>query len=153
LREVGYFPVPDGVAPGPRSAAVRSAPDGRTARVSAAHPRAAQRRAPEPVDTAALAGELLQRGDTAPPAPDTGLGQQLARAAAHLRPAELDRLATAVEDGGRVLIDYVSAAGALTRRVICDPDLDGDMLYAWCELRSDERVFAVSRILSVSPAG
>lgn len=32
-------------------------------------------------------------------------------------------------------------------------DLDGGMLYGWCELRQDDRVFNPSRILSVAPVG
>jgi Helicase conserved C-terminal domain len=151
LREVGYLPVPEnGAAPGVLPPRARPVQEGR-AGGGAARP-VARRPAPEPVDTGGLAAELLQRGATADSAPESAVGRDLARAAAHLGPAELDRLTTAVEDGGRVLIDYVSGAGALTRRVICDPELDGDLLYAWCELRDDERVFAVSRILSVSPA-
>jgi predicted DNA-binding transcriptional regulator YafY len=35
--------------------------------------------------------------------------------------------------------------------VIEELDLDGPWIEAWCTLRSDERVFSVSRILSVSP--
>jgi predicted DNA-binding transcriptional regulator YafY len=52
-----------------------------------------------------------------------------------------------------VRIEYVAASGATARRVIDDPDLDGRMLHAWCELRQDERVFSVARIVSVTPVG
>jgi predicted DNA-binding transcriptional regulator YafY len=83
----------------------------------------------------------------------SGTTAVLARSALELTPDEIDHLAAAVEDGGRVRITYCAASGAVTRRVIRDPELDGGMLYAWCELRQDERVFAVSRILSVAPAG
>ena len=153
LRAVGYFPVAEGAAATDAPPADTRQERGADAAGAATRPRPTRGRDPEPLDIDGLARELLRRGDTAAPAPDSAVGRELARSASHLAPAELDRLTTAVEDGGRVRIEYLSGEGALTRRVICDPELDGGMLYAWCELRSDERVFAVSRILAVSPAG
>ena len=145
LRQVGYFPMPDQAAPAP-------GPPPRAARRTAASgPRRAE---PPPapssvVDPRLLAERLLIAGDVDLPLP-SGTAAALAHAAPYLTPDEIDRLAGAIEDGGRLRIQYRAASGAVTRRVIRDPDLDGGMLYAWCELREDERVFSVARILSVA---
>src|SRR5206468_1296236 len=105
LREVGYFPVPEGGA----AAGARAAPKGPAPAGSpGARPHALRRRPSEPVDVHGLAVELLGRGNTTAPAPESAVGRALARAAPQLGPAELDRLMTAVEDGGRVRIDYLS---------------------------------------------
>jgi predicted DNA-binding transcriptional regulator YafY len=63
---------------------------------------------------------------------------------------ELRQLAHAIDTRSRICIDYVSAAGGATRRVIDQPELIGASLHAWCELRTDDRVFTISRIRSVT---
>jgi len=100
-----------------------------------------------------LARNLLAAGDTALPAFDSGVAGALARLSHGLSSFEIDQLSRVVEEGGRVQIQYRSASGAITTRVIDDPELNESVLYAWCELRQDERVFSVSRILSVAPVG
>jgi len=51
-----------------------------------------------------------------------------------------------------VKITYRDAGGEVTQRVIEPLSIDGHVLEAWCHLRDDERVFALSRISSVVPA-
>jgi hypothetical protein len=154
LRELGYFPVPDQPGPrpeprpGPRPEPRPAEAGERRPPLRTAEDRAQQATPPEP---GAVARGLLERRDTGLPAPSSEIAHELALSAAQLSAVEIDWLVAAVEDGGRVRIEYRSSAGALTRRVIDDPDLDGGLLYAWCELRQDERVFSPSRILSVAP--
>jgi hypothetical protein len=148
LRAVGYFPVAE---PSEASAEEEPRPPAKRAL------RPAPVRRPEPpvspsVAPHLIAERLLSAGEVGVPE-FTGVASVVARQAPGLGPDEIDRLAAAVEEGGRVRIEYRAASGSITRRVIQDPDLDEGMLYAWCELRQDERVFAVSRILSVAPAG
>jgi hypothetical protein len=160
LRELGYFPVPDQPGPrpdqpGPRPDQPGPRPEPRPAEAGERRPplRTAEDRAQQatPPEPGAVARGLLERRDTGLPAPSSEIAHELALSAAQLSAVEIDWLVAAVEDGGRVRIEYRSSAGALTRRVIDDPDLDGGLLYAWCELRQDERVFSPSRILSVAP--
>jgi hypothetical protein len=148
LREVGYFPVPDQPLPRPQPRA--AGPGGRADRrpPPRTNPERARPTGPEP---AAVARGLLARRDTGLPQPSSGIAHRLAVAAGQLSAAEIDWLAAAVEDGGRVVIEYRSGTGAVTRRVIDDLDLDDGLLHAWCELRQDDRVFSPSRILSVAP--
>ena len=68
-----------------------------------------------------------------------------------LSSAQLRDLADAIDNDGRVLIEYHSQSGGRTLRVISDLQLTGQAISAWCELRGDERSFAVTRILSVTP--
>jgi predicted DNA-binding transcriptional regulator YafY len=64
---------------------------------------------------------------------------------------QLGLLSDALQKGGRVAITYRAASGAVTQRVIRDPELVGSLIEAWCELRQDERMFTPSRLLSVAP--
>jgi predicted DNA-binding transcriptional regulator YafY len=59
------------------------------------------------------------------------------------------QLAHATATRTPVTITCESAARGITRRVIDSIDLSGGTLFAWCELRRDERVFTLSRIQSV----
>jgi predicted DNA-binding transcriptional regulator YafY len=49
-------------------------------------------------------------------------------------------------------VDYTTAAGTPSRRVIEPAELDRHLLTAWCHLRDEERVFALDRIDGVWPA-
>lgn len=147
LRDAGYFPMAEGNhTPPAATSARRRAP----ARRPDSGGRSKPALAPVPED---LAQRLLAEGDTGLPALTSTVTGELARAARQLSTAELDWLAAAIEDGGRVRIEYLAAGGNVTRRVISDPELINGMVYAWCELRQDERTFSAERILSVAPAG
>jgi hypothetical protein len=86
------------------------------------------------------------------PARSGRLSEQLAGLAGHLAPGELRLLAHAIEARHPVTIAYTSAQGTRTTRVIDDVELEGAHLIAWCQLRDDERMFAVGRIEAVAPA-
>lgn len=150
LRAAGYLPMPEAATHGEElhpspSEAVR--PRTRSATTTGGQ----LRRESETPDPAGLAKRLLA-GDTHLP-PDAGTTEkQLDRFGARLSAIELRLLAHAIDTSGSVLIDYRSQSGNITRRVISRPDLFGDSIGAWCELRNDERWFRLDRILSVSPA-
>jgi Helicase conserved C-terminal domain len=72
--------------------------------------------------------------------------------APQLDPAERRLLAHAIDNQSAVRIDYVDSDGQFSSRIIEDIALDGAMIEAWCRLRGDERMFALSRIDAVSPA-
>lgn len=153
LRAAGYFPVSEDTAP---SVTLRS-----TDRTRVARPPSRTRlreRAPEPAaaDPSAVAADLLrggsgQRGLFVVPPLGPGSEEQLSGMATSLSTAEIRQLAHAVDTGSPVRIEYVSSTGATTDRVIDQAELSGGSLFAWCELRQDERVFTVARIRSVVP--
>ena len=68
-----------------------------------------------------------------------------------LSPRERDMLVYAIVVGGQVTIDYRSANGDFSTRMIEPLELDGKRLIAWCHLREDERVFGLTRIERVTP--
>lgn len=76
----------------------------------------------------------------------------LARLNRRLGVDELRLLAHAIDTAGEVQIEYQSASGGLTRRIISEVELVGDSLFAWCQLRGDDRVFTTSRVRAVFPA-
>jgi predicted DNA-binding transcriptional regulator YafY len=76
--------------------------------------------------------------------------EMLSQLAKSLSPPEIRQLAHAIDTKSRVRIDYISATGGASRRVIDQPELVGGSLYAWCELRGDDRIFTVNRIQSVA---
>jgi hypothetical protein len=87
--------------------------------------------------------------------PDPGAGavaDAVALHAAHLDGAQQRLLAEAIEAGTPILVDYTTAAGTPSRRVIEPAELDRHLLTAWCHLRDEERVFALDRIDGVWPA-
>jgi hypothetical protein len=86
------------------------------------------------------------------PTEESQLVSQLRAAGPGLSASELIMLADAVETGMPVRIHYQSMSGGITDRVIQDAVLDGGLIVAWCNLRSDERVFSIGRILAVDPA-
>jgi predicted DNA-binding transcriptional regulator YafY len=60
-------------------------------------------------------------------------------------------LASAVEQGTMVRIDYTDTKGQVSTRIIEQAALDGRRLEAWCHLRDDERAFQLDRIAAVYP--
>ncbi|MET0235567.1 MAG: helicase-associated domain-containing protein [Kibdelosporangium sp.] len=105
---------------------------------------------PVPVDVDQLAARIL----AAPIAEtrDSRLVSALRQAGPMLTTSELTILGDAIETGGPVRIQYQSASGGVTSRVIREAGFDGVLVTAWCMLRDDERVFSVNRILAVDPA-
>jgi hypothetical protein len=147
LRAAGYFPIADDADPRGQRAASRPTALPKRARLKT---RADQPELPS-TDPRTTAAELLRRGasedDSEVAAPTEDLLSQFAKS---LSVPEIRQLAHAIDTKSRVCIDYVSAAGGATRRIIDQPELVGGMVYAWCELRADDRIFTVSRIQSVA---
>jgi hypothetical protein len=149
LRAAGYFPVVDVATIDPLPSGVRN-------RGTGTHPpsRAQIRQLyPDPprADPHALAAELLRGGrGKARPETATPTEQLLSQLAKSLSVPEIRQLAHAVDTKSRVRIEYNAATGGVTRRVIEQPELIGNSLYAWCELRADDRIFTVTRIQSVT---
>ncbi len=111
------------------------------------------------VDVGALAAALRAAPATAPePDPVNGIPygtdteEIVAGHARLLSPADVRQLAHAIDEGRKVTIEYVAASGNGTVRTLSGLDLDPPYLYAWCHLRDDERVFALSRVHGVMPA-
>ncbi|WP_213453635.1 WYL domain-containing protein [Rhizomonospora bruguierae] len=72
--------------------------------------------------------------------------------AGHLPRAQRRLLATAIEQGTPIKIEYTDSGGRPSARVIEPLELTGVLLTAWCHLREDERNFALDRIDAVQPA-
>lgn len=151
LRAAGYLPMPG-----------RSGEEGTATLVAEPRPLAAVRNliradagsrptATAPPDPDALATWLL----SGPPATTTSsvTERALSRQTKMLSSSELRLLAHAVDHRSSVGIEYVSSSGGLTVRTITGPELSSGSLFAWCELRQDDRVFTVSRIQAVFPPG
>jgi hypothetical protein len=148
LRAAGYFPVaesPDAErdTPGLVSrnrppSVLRSVPPGPSAR------------APVATDPLATARELRRAGFSEHPL-STLTERNLARLNPRLPDQQIRQLAHAIDTQSRVQIEYHSSSGAITDRIIAEPELAGSVLDAWCELRQDERMFTVSRIKRVRP--
>jgi hypothetical protein len=81
-----------------------------------------------------------------------GPAASIVRYAGHLSGTEQARLLAAVEDGTAIEISYTNAQGHGSVRVVEPIDLDDHLLVAWCQLREEERAFALDRIHAVSPA-
>jgi predicted DNA-binding transcriptional regulator YafY len=64
---------------------------------------------------------------------------------------ERRQLAYAIEHQLPVTITYTSSTGGTTTRTISDIEMVNGLMYAWCHLREDERVFAVDRVQAVQP--
>ena len=69
----------------------------------------------------------------------------------HLDIVERRQLAFAVDHHVPVTITYTSSTGGTTTRTISDIEMVNGLMYAWCHLREDERVFSVDRVQSVRP--
>ncbi|KOG90002.1 hypothetical protein ADK38_11150 [Streptomyces varsoviensis] len=111
------------------------------------------------VDLTALAAKLLAAPPVAPvPDPQNGVPyatdvEEITATYARLLPlTDVRQLSHAISEGRAVTIEYVAASGNRTVRTISEIDFDPPYLYAWCHLRDDERVFALSRIHGVMPA-
>jgi hypothetical protein len=107
-------------------------------------------------DLAELERQLATRGFLSLPEEgeegEVDVAAELAELATHLAPGERRLLAHAIETTYPVKISYINAQGGHSQRVIEPLELDGTHLIAWCQLRDDERVFALHRIASVAPA-
>ncbi|MEU8842544.1 helicase-associated domain-containing protein [Streptomyces roseus] len=168
LRAEGYAPVAETAEgtvliektrPGRADAAV-PAPRGRTVRgggrTAATHP--AQGSAS--LDPSALAARLLAAPATAAePAPFDGgtpfatdTEELVAGWAKRLPYSDIRQLAHAIDTDQAITVEYVATSGTRTVRTLSRLDLDPPYLEAWCHLRSDERVFTLSRIHSVTSA-
>ncbi|TQS45773.1 helicase-associated domain-containing protein [Cryptosporangium phraense] len=161
---------PDGTLAALRDAGY--APAGLTESGGARIERRARRRATAPaappgapafaVDAEAVADRLLSEAPVVPvvalplplPLPRVAEGAEhvVARQAWALSDLEQAALVEAIETGAPVRIDYVSATGASTTRVIENAELTGDAVTAFCRLRTAERMFILSRIRAVTPA-
>ncbi|MFF5019813.1 helicase-associated domain-containing protein [Streptomyces sp. NPDC001165] len=114
--------------------------------------------APTSAELTALAARLAA-APLAVPAPDphngvpftTDTEEVIAGYAGRLSHTDVRQLAHAVDDGTAVTIEYVATTGKRTIRTLSDLDLDPPYLYAWCQLRDEERVFTLSRIHGVMP--
>ncbi|URM89615.1 helicase-associated domain-containing protein [Streptomyces sp. MRC013] len=112
-----------------------------------------------PVPVADLAGRLLAAPDREPhpdplrggPAYGTATEEILDGYAKGLTLTDVRQLAHALDAGEPVTIEYVAASGNRTVRTVSDLEMDPPLLYAYCHLREDDRVFTLSRIQSVLP--
>jgi hypothetical protein len=106
--------------------------------------------APEPETAEAAAARLV---GTLRAADGTDAGPKLVatlrRVNRVLSDDEVQILASAIVEGGAVLIRYRSASGSITDRVISDMVYSGNLLEAWCHLRNDTRNFLASEVLAV----
>lgn len=76
----------------------------------------------------------------------------IVRYAGHLTGAEQAHLLAAIEDGSPIEISYTNAKGSGSVRVVEPIDLEDHLLVAYCQLRAEERAFALDRIHAVTPA-
>lgn len=167
LRAEGYAPVAE-TADGTlriektrprRAGATVPAPRGpraRGARIAATHPA----KESAALDPSALAARLLAAPATVPePAPfDAGVPfgtdteEIVAGWAKRLPYSDIRQLAHAIDTDQAITIEYVATSGNRTVRTLSRLSLDPPYLDAWCHLRSDERVFTLSRIHGVMSA-
>jgi hypothetical protein len=89
--------------------------------------------------------------DGLPAARPPDVAAQLAEFAGHLTREQRRLLARAIERQQPVAISYTSLDGEQTVRVIDSIELERTHLVAWCQLREDERRFALRRIEAVAP--
>ena len=102
-----------------------------------------------------LAAELLLRSSSAGRASGDAELSQVEEAidafGQHLDIVERRQLAYAIENQIPVTITYTSSTGGTTTRTISDIEMVNGLMYAWCHLRDDERMFAVDRVQAVRP--
>lgn len=155
LRKEGYAPVAES-ADG--AARIERPAQHRAPRVP--RPRRAPRSAPAaPPDVSALAGRLMAAPATPPPPSPmegrpygTDTEEIVGGCTEALSFADARQLAHAIDHEEAVTIEYTAASGNTTIRTLTRLELDAPYLYAWCHLRDDDRVFALSRIHGVMPA-
>jgi hypothetical protein len=88
--------------------------------------------------------------DDADPTPE--VAAVVRRHTPQLDQRQRDLLVYAIAVGGQVTIDYRTAGGDFSSRVVEPLELDGKRMVAWCHLREDERLFGLNRIERVRPA-
>ncbi|GIF54543.1 helicase-associated domain-containing protein [Asanoa iriomotensis] len=88
----------------------------------------------------------------ADPDPAAAVATEVRRHTPQLEARERELLVYAIVVGGPVTIDYRTAGGDFSSRVVEPLELDGKRMVAWCRLREDERVFGLNRIERVRPA-
>ncbi len=158
LRAAGYAPVGEDASGQP---VIERVSRRRAARP--AYPPAPRRptRVADPVETdpAELAKALLTAKPVEPPAPLVRVVKRVSdtakvvdRHAGHLDDDERRLLAHAIDTGTAVRIHYTDGEGRQSVRVIEPIELSGNALEAWCQLRADDRNFALDRIDAVGPA-
>lgn len=135
LRSAGYLPAWDGEDDDAPAVVVRRRMPPRAVPLT------------PPLDPAELARRLL---DPATTAPEPGTTEQMVRRfAEHLTDDQAAVLAAAIDARERVHIVYESSTGGITERVVRPSDVAAGRLWAWCELRRDDREFVVARVLGV----
>ncbi|MEV0714446.1 helicase-associated domain-containing protein [Asanoa sp. NPDC050611] len=90
--------------------------------------------------------------ETPDPDPAAAVATEVRRHTPQLEARERELLVYAIVVGGPVTIDYRTAGGDFSSRVVEPLELDGKRMVAWCRLREDERVFGLNRIERVRPA-
>jgi Helicase conserved C-terminal domain len=153
LRAAGYFPMSDDSAANVTELSARrgqAVPENLSGSIQDPSQPQIRRLYPEPrpADPRAVAATLL-RGRPIQTELVTPTEHGLVKVAKSLSTPEIRQLAHAIDTKSRVRIDYESGTGGITRRVIDRPELSGNSVYAWCELRKDEQIFTVARIRSV----
>ncbi|MQS15638.1 hypothetical protein F7Q99_26050 [Streptomyces kaniharaensis] len=156
LRAHGYAPVAEAADGTVRIE--RTAPQ-RAPAVPRPRARAGRPATPVPPDLRALASKLVHApAEPRLPDPDRGIPYDsdteeiLAETAKQLSLTDVRQLAHAIHTGEAVTIEYVDGVGAHTVRALSELELDAPYLYAWCHLRSDNRVFTLSRIRTIAPS-
>ncbi|SNS92874.1 Helicase conserved C-terminal domain-containing protein [Asanoa hainanensis] len=181
LRAAGYSPAGEdatGAAVVRRAPRVRATPRRRPGQVPAARPapvvdlvelagRLLDRGVSEPARPRLVAAGgtstpterplLWLVPDSPEPEPDPGepaevVAAEVRRHTPQLDARQRDLLVYAIVVGGPVSIDYRTAGGDFSSRVVEPLELDGNRMVAWCRLREDERVFGLNRIEGVRPA-
>lgn len=104
---------------------------------------------PEPEAPADVVSRLLSGEPPPRPAAAEGVGEEIAQTARRLSRVEVDQLAHAVTHGLPVQIRYRSRSGGVSVRVVSDLAVGNGYLIGWCELRGDQRTFALTNLLGV----
>ncbi|MEV4539943.1 helicase-associated domain-containing protein [Asanoa sp. NPDC049518] len=180
LRAAGYSPAGEDATGAPvvrRAPRVRATPRRRPGQVPAARPapvgdlvELAERLLDQGVSAPARP-RLVAAGGTSStpterpmlwlvpdsPEPEPGdpaevVAAEVRRHTPQLDARQRDLLVYAIVVGGPVSIDYRTAGGDFSSRVVEPLELEGNKMVAWCRLREDERVFGLNRIERVRPA-
>jgi Helicase conserved C-terminal domain/WYL domain len=157
LRSAGYAPV--GEASDGQPLVERITKRRASARATVI-PIQSRRRTPSVADPYDRADALMSAPVPEPPVPPalrlvpapsaTSTSMLVARYASHLTVAQRELLCDAIDRARPINIAYTNGSGEISDRVIEPIELTGGMLVAWCQLRDDERKFALARIDSVT---